>query len=313
VASIGFFPDQWQPQVVLMAALDVGLIEALLDRPRTPGELAEALALEERALHRVLGVLVDAGYVEEQGDGLVVAADVRHLLDPSDVSYAGDRLLHARDLLSRWVQLPDVLRRGGPARFESTPESLRAFIGAMRTGVRERARPLSDQLAVMFPSTKTVLDIGGGPATQALAFHSHGWQVTVLDYPEVIELMARELTEAGIATIKADATQGIPARDFDLAFCGNLFHSMSPVECAAVVRDAAAALSPGGALAIYDFLRGRGLRSSMFAVNMLVATDGGDVYAEEDYRDWCEAAGLREFTVHEVAGQPQRLLTAVKT
>ncbi len=27
------FPGQWQPQVVLMAALEVGLIQALLDRP----------------------------------------------------------------------------------------------------------------------------------------------------------------------------------------------------------------------------------------------------------------------------------------
>ena len=37
-----------------------------------------------------------------------------------------------------------------------------------------------------------------------------------------------------------------------------------------------------------------GLSSSLFAVNMLVATSAGDVYGEEDYRRWCEAAGLRE-------------------
>ena len=68
---------------------------------------------------------------------------------------------------------------------------------------------------------------------------------------------------------------------------------MSPAECAAVVAGAAGALSAGGALAIFDFLRGTGLSSSLFAVNMLVATSGGDVYGEEDYRRWCEAAGLR--------------------
>jgi SAM-dependent methyltransferase len=312
VTHADLFPGQWQPQIVLMAALKVGLIEALLDAPLSLEETAGKLALDERATRRVIGVLVDAGYLERQGDDVLVAADVRALLDPVDAAYVGDRLRHLHDLFGRWVQLPQVLRDGGPARSERTPESLRAFIGSMRVGARERARPLAETLAALFPATQTVLDIGGGPGTQALAFQERGWQVTVLDFPEVIDLMADDLARAGIATIKGDATQGIPARDFDLVFCGNLFHSMSCEECAAVVDGAADALRDGGALAIFDFLQGTGLPSSLFAVNMLVATSGGDVYGEREYGRWCEAAGLRDFAVHEVPGQMQRLLTAVK-
>ena len=312
MAHADLFPGQWQPQVVLMAALKVGLIEALLDAPLRPEEVAETLALDERATLRVIGVLVDAGYLERRGDGVMVATDARALLDPTDADFVGDRLLHLHNLLVRWVQLPQVLRDGGPARSERTPESLRAFIGSMRVGARERARPLVDKLAALFPATQTVLDIGGGPGTQALAFQERGWQATVLDFPEVIDLMADDLAQAGIATIKGDATKGIPTREFDLVFCGNLFHSMSREECAAVVAGAADALRGGGALAIFDFLQGTGLPSSLFAVNMLVATSGGDVYGERDYRLWCDAAGLRDFAVHEVAGQTQRLLTTVK-
>lgn len=312
MARADLFPGQWQPQVVLMAALKVGLIEALLEAPLRPEEVAEKLALDGRATLRVTSVLVDAGYLERQGDGVMVAPDARALLDPSEAAFVGDRLLHLHDLLVRWVQLPQVLRDGGPARSEHTPESLRAFIGSMRVGARERAQPLADRLAALFPATQTVLDIGGGPGTQALAFQEHGWQVTVLDFPEVIDLMADDLAKADIATIKGDATKGIPAQEFDLVFCGNLFHSMPPEECAAAVDSAADALRDGGALAIFDFLQGTGLPSSLFAVNMLVATSGGDAYGERDYRRWCEAAGLRDFAVHEVPGQTQRLLTAVK-
>ena len=312
MAHADLFPGQWQPQVVLMAALKVGLIEALLDAPLRPEVVAETLTLDERATLRVIGVLVDAGYLERQGDGVMVATDARSLLDPTDADFVGDRLLHLHNLLVRWVQLPQVLRDGGPARSERTPESLRAFIGSMRVGARERARPLVDKLAALFPATQTVLDIGGGPGTQALAFQERGWQATVLDFPEVIDLMADDLAQAGIATIKGDATKGIPTREFDLVFCGNLFHSMSREECAAVVAGAADALRGGGALAIFDFLQGTGLPSSLFAVNMLVATSGGDVYGERDYRHWCDAAALRDFAVHEVAGQTQRLLTTVK-
>ena len=311
MASIDLFPGQWQPQVVLMAALEIGLIEALLDQPCPPGEVAQKLALDERAALRVVSVLVDAGYLERQGDGVVVAPDVRALLDPSDAAYVGDRLLHMHTLLGRWVQLPAVLRDGGPVGSERTPESLRAFIGAMRAGARERARPLAERLAALYPATKSVLDVGGGPATQALAFRELGWAVTVLDFPEVIDLMADDLAKAGVTAIKGDATQGIPAHGFDLVYCGNLFHAMSPEECARVVESAAGALTSGGALAIHDFLRGTGLPASLFAVNML-GTSAGDVYGEQDYRRWCEAAGLQDFTVHEMAGQPQWLLTADK-
>lgn len=45
---------------------------------------------------------------------------------------------------------------------------------------------------------------------------------------------------------------------------------------------------------------------------MLVATSAGDVYGEQDYRRWCEAAGLHDFAVHELGGQAQQLLTAFK-
>ena len=311
MASIDLFPGQWQPQVVLMAALEVGLVEALLDDPCPAAQVTERLALDERAALRVIGVLVDAGYLEERGEGVVVSPDVRARLDPADAAYVGDRLLHMHALLGRWAQLPAMLREGGPASSERTPESLRAFIGAMRAGARERARPLAEHLAALYPATRSVLDIGGGPATQALAFRELGWEVTVLDFPEVVDLMADELARGGIAVIRGDATEGIPARGFDLVYCGNLFHALSPAECALVVESAAGALASGGALAIHDFLRGTGLPASLFAVNML-GTSAGDVYAEDDYRRWCEAAGLRDLAVHELAGQPQRLLTADK-
>lgn len=306
------FPGQWQPQLILAAALKVGLIAALLERPRSPQAVARELGLDERATLRVLEALLDAGYLEEAEHGFVVAPELHPLLDSHDSAYAGHRLAHVCDLLGRWLQLPEVLREGGPAHVERGPESLRSFIGAMRAGARERAEPLADQLAELLPATKSVLDLGGGPATQALAFQRHGWQVTVLDLPDVIDLMASKLASAGIAAIKGDATKGIPSRDVDLIFCGNLFHSMAPKECATVIASAAAALSSGGALAIYDFLRGSGLQSSLFAVNMLLATSAGDVYGEDDYRRWCEAAGLRSFALHEVFGLSQRLMIARK-
>jgi len=202
---------EWQPQLLLAAALKAGLIGALLEAPLSPHEAAEKLALDADATRRAIDALVDAGCLERQGERVLVAPAARPQLDPGDEAFAGDRLLYLHDLFTCWVQLPQVLRDGGPARCERTPESLRAFVGSMRLAARKRARPLVDRLESLFPGTRTVLDIGGGPGTQARAFSEHGWQTTVLDLPEVIDLAAHGFTEAGISTIKGDATRGIPA------------------------------------------------------------------------------------------------------
>src|SRR5450756_1922521 len=143
VAHADLFPGQWQPQVVLMAALKVGLVEALLDTPLPPAQVAEKLALDERATLRVIGVLVDAGYLQRQGDGVIVAPDARALLDPDDPAFVGDRLLHFHDLLVRWVQLPQVLRDGAPARSERTPRPRRPGLRRLPAAACPRsARPL---------------------------------------------------------------------------------------------------------------------------------------------------------------------------
>ena len=155
MASTDVFPGQWQPQVVLMAALQVGLIGVLLDEPRPPAQVAQELALDERAALRVIAVLVDAGYLEKRGDEVVVAPETRALLDPADDAFVGPRLGHLHDLLVRWLQLPEVLRKGGPARLERSEESLRAFIGAMRVGARQRARPLAGRLAALSSSASS--------------------------------------------------------------------------------------------------------------------------------------------------------------
>jgi len=142
VAHADLFPGQWQPQVVLMAALKVGLIEALLEAPLQPEVVAEKLALDERATLRVVRVLIDAGYLEERSDGVMVAPEVRGFLDAGDEAFIGDRLLHLHGLLVRWAQLPQVLHDGEPVDVgrDRRPSLRMDVVRALRCGVR-RPRP----------------------------------------------------------------------------------------------------------------------------------------------------------------------------
>ena len=85
---------------------------------------------------------------------------------------------------------------------------------------------------------------------------------------------------------------------FDLVFLSAVVHSNAPEENAALVRTCAAALNPGGRVAIMDWVmdedRDAAGEGAMFALNMLVATDRGDTFTEGEIRGWMADAGLAQ-------------------
>jgi hypothetical protein len=56
-------------------------------------------------------------------------------------------------------------------------------------------------------------------------------------------------------------------------------------------------LSSGELIAIRDFIRGVSKGAALFAVNMVVNTESGNTYSEEEYRGWLGAAGFEEIEV----------------
>jgi hypothetical protein len=92
---------------------------------------------------------------------------------------------------------------------------------------------------------------------------------------------------------RGDFTEALPAGPFDLGYFGNVYHIYSPGTNARVTREAYWSVSPGGVIAIQDYVWGRSPRAAIFAVNMLQATDEGGVWSETQLRKWLNDAGLR--------------------
>jgi hypothetical protein len=130
-----------------------------------------------------------------------------------------------------------------------------------------------------------------------------GRRVTVFDLPELVELMKERLSAARISAVGGDFNEGLPEGPFDAAYLGSVSHIYSLEENLALIERAAGSLSPGGLIAIRDFLRGLSKGAALFAVNMLINTDSGNTYTEEEYRGWLGAAG---FEVVEVLPIPDR-------
>lgn len=75
----------------------------------------------------------------------------------------------------------------------------------------------------------------------------------------------------------------------------------SDVQNILLIRKAAEALNPGGKLLVRDFLlneNGDGpANAAIFAVNMLVSTDGGRSFKASEITEWMKAAGLQDITI----------------
>jgi len=293
----------WADVLLAAAALRTGLLEAVGERG-DPEAAAASLGLEARAARIVCGALADAGHVTEDAGRWSLTERGRHLLAPAGggVDVAGDVLSAERSILAH-TRLADVLAGAGKVDDVSggDREGRRRFMRAMRRSA-EALAPAAAEAVGPPAGGRRLLDVGGAPGVHARAFAAAGWQVTVLDLPETVEVARDDLEAGGAAVVAGDMTEGLPAGPWDCVFLGNVAHLLGPDAAAALLARAGAALEPGGVLAVEDLVLGRSPMGRRFALVMLLTTDAGEVYDEAAYRLWMEAAGCPLERVADLAG-----------
>ena len=284
--------DDWHEILIVHAAVEEGLVAAL-ERPRSASEVAGALGLDARATGVVARALEGYGYLVEDADGrLALTERGRRLLEPGEDEGdpAADMALSTRAIRAH-LHLGEVLRNGRKVDEVSAGDRMtrERFMRSMRHVASVRAPHTVAALGTP-PEGARLLDIGGGPGTYARAFARAGWQVTVMDLPESLELSAEELARDGIATVPGDALAGLPPGPWDCVYLGNVVHLFDGATAASLVGRAGAAVARGGLLALQEVVL-ESPQGPRFGVLMLLATDGGGSYPEADYRAWMAAAG----------------------
>ena len=207
-----------------------------------------------------------------------------------------------------WSHLTEVITSGIPVDSQEpeTPEYRRSFSWAMHHRSQEPAQQVAKQVSMK--TARSLLDLGGGPGTYALAFLKTNpqLQATVMDRPaalEVAQTLAKQASVESRLFLQAgnfleDKIQGT----YDIVWYSNVLHIYSPAENLKVLRKIKRALKPGGRLLIQDtFLQDpqglRPLEANLFAVTMLLYTDTGNTYSLQDVRAWLHKAGLNRTRV----------------
>lgn len=295
------------------AAANIGLFDAIKKGPHTLRELSDKLGTDYRALWTVTEALAALGYViYSDNKELKLSEEAENIFyNPAHSDYTGFSFMHGYNLITAWNQLPEVIKTGRPASRKDKAGHSKSFITAMSHHAQKSASAVSEFCLKNLPAHPRVLDVGGGPLTYAVAFAKKGAVVTVLDLPEVIEMMLPELDSAlPVKMVKGDFTRGLPEGPFDLVYLGNICHIYGETENRKLFADAAKETMKGGRIVISDMIRGTGARAAVFAVNMLVNTVSGGTWTFEQYKEWLEGAGFLVSPWEEVGGS--QLITGKK-
>jgi SAM-dependent methyltransferase len=163
-----------------------------------------------------------------------------------------------------------------------------------------------------------LLDIGGGSGTWTIAFLRACPSATAVlfDLPPVIPMADRRLKAAGlrdrVQLVPGDFTAEPLPSGADLAWVSAIVHQNSRAWNRELFARIFSALVPGGRIAIRDMLMDEARTGppagALFAVNMLVGTEGGGTFTFRELREDLEAAG---FTRAAVAHQDEGMSSVV--
>lgn len=300
----------WREAIVLGTALRDGLIGAVAGGLRSAREVARELGMDERAVYVVLSALVEIGVLEGEEEFRLREEHRAPLLEPGHEDYVGGSVVHRFELMGSWGRLPEILKSGEPVEDRTAPDfgGTENFIQNMRRAARPGARAIAEVVLSRLPQGARILDVGGGPGTNAEAFAKGGARVTVFDRPEVISLMRDRL--AGIETVAGDMNESLPEGPFDAIYFGNTSHMYGPDENRELFGRMRGPLVPGGSLIVREFVRGLSEEAALFAVNMLVLTRNGGTYTAGEYEEWLSEAGFEGVEILPVPGRGTHLIFA---
>jgi SAM-dependent methyltransferase len=288
---------------VILTAAELDLFTRLNKRQGTADDLAKELRCDQRCLTRLLDCLVALQLLSKQ-DGVYQTSERGALLSAEHPETELPMVLHLNGLWETWSGLTETVKTGtNPKRKPVTDrgkDSLKDFIGAMHVVGRRLSNELADSYDLS--PFKRLLDIGGATGTYTKAFLEKNPEMTAVlfDLPEVIPWAEERFGSEGllgrVELMAGDFYQDELPRGCDLALLSAIIHQNSSQENLDLYRKIHRALVPGGKLLIRDHVMDPGRtfppQGTLFAINMLVNTKGGDTYTFDEIRDNLEVAGF---------------------
>ncbi len=305
--SIREFVSSFQKSRILLSGFELDIFTNIHEAGSSANQIAKALNLNEHACDRLLNALVSLGFLQKQDQLFFNTEDSYSFLSKNSPNYMGG-LMHSNHLWNTWSNLSQVVRSGKsahPAEInERGDDWLYAFISAMHDRAIKQA---PQQLAKIDVSeTKSVLDIGGGSGAYSMEFVNikPEMEATVFDLPNVVPITQKFIDKEGfstrIKTFTGDYTTDDLPIGYDMAFLSAIIHSNSLEVNQDLIKKCFKSLNNKGKIVIQDWImnndRTQPTSGAIFAINMLVGTEAGDCFTEQEVTDMLTAAGFNNIS-----------------
>ncbi|MFH1727046.1 MAG: methyltransferase [Pseudomonadota bacterium] len=296
----------FQKTRIFLTSLELDVFFVLGEEQRTSKEIAKEIAVDHRALDRLMNALVSFEILKKE-DGFFsnTESGKKFLLktSPEFISFGK----HVINMWDSWTTLTGAIKAGGTIynreKFERSKEWFESFIEAMHDRASLQAPHVADCLDLS--NVNKILDVGGGSGAYSFEFinriENNEAKAFIFDLPDVTCLTKGYAEKAGlekkILTLDGNYNEDDFGLDYDLIFMSAIIHINSEKQNEILVKKAYEALNENGQLVIQDFFisddRTQPTKASVFALNMIVATEEGDCYTEKEIASWMGKAGLK--------------------
>jgi SAM-dependent methyltransferase len=305
--TIREFAASFQKSRILLTGFELDLFTHIDEFGSTYNQIADTLTLDEHACERLLNALTALGFLTKEDQLFYNTDDSFTFLSKKSSDYLGG-LMHTNHLWNTWSNLSQVVKTGKSAHPSEINERgkdwLFPFINAMHDRAKKQApQQLSN---IDLSGIKSILDIGGGSGAYSMEFVSKkpDIEATVFDLPNVVPITKKFLDKEGfsgrIKTYAGDYTKDDLPGGFDLAFLSAIIHSNSLEINQDLIKKCFASLNKNGRIVIQDWImnndRTLPVSGAVFAINMLVGTEAGDCFTEEEVTDMLNAAGFKKIS-----------------
>jgi len=284
---------------LLLTAVELDIFTLLAGNWSRVEEIATPRGWDPRALRILLDALTVVGLLDKRAGKYSTTELSAEMLARDGAYCVLDSALHGAELWQKWSKLTEHVVGTGQ---RPALDSLRAFVGSMEL----QAPRLAPGIAALVRPERgcRLLDLGGGGGAYTVAFliRDRTLDATLFERADVLPITREYLKDADFLQQVRLVAGELAVDEFpgaqDLVFLSAIIDAFSLDQNRSIFRRAHAALNPGGRIVIRDHVmsadRLQPRAGTLFAVNMLVATDGGDTYTFAELKAALESAGFVE-------------------
>jgi hypothetical protein len=295
----------FQASRIILTAYELDIFSHITPGGSTSTVVANAIKTNPLATDRLMNAVCAIGLLTKKNSLFFNTPFAAQYLSLQSPDYLRG-FHHTLNMWDTWTTLTEVVRTGKTQRNISKlvkrDDWVESFIGAMHERAALHAKNVIDKLPL--ENIHHMLDIGGGSGVYAIEFvkkHPSN-RASVFDLPEIIPITQKYVEKEGLGSnfsyMAGDYNSDDLSTGYDLAFMSAIIHINSPDENRLLIKKCFDALNPKGIIAIQDHLmnpdRTQPYAGALFAINMLVGTEQGDTYTEDEITSWLHEAGFSD-------------------